>query len=83
MVKFLIIIKVWRLEINILALTELSDFEIMFNFMGFIPHRIEQQCVFSVYKDKYSRNSMLKTKVSLGSKLILILIFHKVNLNYF
>ena len=35
-----------------------------------------------VDKDQYSMNSKIKNKVDLDSKLILILTFQKINLNY-
>ena len=70
-------IYVWQLEINLLASTVFSYLDSMFR--GFIPHCAEQQwpCVLSVYKDNYSISSKIKNKVN--SKLILNLIFLKIN----
>ena len=71
MVEFLVIIRVWPLKINILALTVLSDLDSMF--INYIPHCVEQlwPC------DKYSKIYKIKNKLNLGSKLILNLIFQK------
>ena len=80
MAELLVIIKVLPLEINLLALTVLSDLESMFT--SFIPYCIEQQpCVLSANKNKYSINSNIKNKVNLGSKLIFNIIFQNINLN--
>ena len=80
MAEILVIIKVWQLKIDFLAVTVLSDHESVF--LGFIPHSVEQQwpCDLSVYKDECSMNSQIKNKVNLGSKLIFNLIFPKINL---
>ena len=71
MVEFLVIITVWPLKINLLALTVLSDLDSMF--ISSIPHWVEQlwPC------DKYSKIYKIKNKLNLGSKLILNLIFQK------
>ena len=82
MAELIVIIKVLQLEINLLALTVLSDLDSMF--IGFSPPCVEQQwpCVLSVNEDKYSINFKIKNKVYLDSKLIFNLIFRKIDLNW-
>ena len=64
MVEHLVIIKVWLLEINLLALTVFSDLDRML--MGFIPHCFEQKYVLIVNMGKYSKNFKIKRKINLS-----------------